>query len=282
MRPAAIGAAALLVLAGLVSMRRRKAATVAERGSIAGAFGDSPVRQDGGGMASAESEEQALREQLMHDPTNLGMHLELLSLFYAERNGPAFEDAAQEMHAQVVDPHQPEWLEVRAMGQELAPHNPLFSDEPAAHGAFDDEAVTAPHALARLDHDEVFNRREPEPVSPSSTFDFDLDADDMPATHTLPPPPAAAETAFNFDALPPVDYAKEAHREADAAVAPAPLPVDDDEFPGEDGVGTKLDLAKAYLDMGDPEGARSMLEEVLAEGNDTQKGEARRLMSEIK
>ena len=68
----------------------------------------------------------------------------------------------------------------------------------------------------------------------------------------------------------------------EAAVAPAPLPVDEDEFPGEDGVGTKLDLAKAYLDMGDPEGARSMLEEVLAEGNDAQKGEARRLMAEIK
>jgi pilus assembly protein FimV len=28
-------------------------------------------------------------------------------------------------------------------------------------------------------------------------------------------------------------------------------------------VGTKLDLARAYLDAGDPEGARSILEEVL-------------------
>jgi pilus assembly protein FimV len=282
-RPAAIGAAALLLLAGLVSMRRRKAAAATERGSIAGAFGDSPLR-GGDDMAgvSADSEEQALREQLMQDPNNLGMHLELLSLLYAERNVSAFEDAAQDMHAQVLDPHQPEWLEVKAMGQELAPYNPLFSDEAAAHAAFDDEAVTAPHALARLDHDEVFHRPPPEPASPSSTFDFDLDADDMPATHAPAPPPPASETAFNFDNLPPVDFKTEAHREADAALAPAPLPVDDDEFPGEDGVGTKLDLAKAYLDMGDPEGARSMLEEVLAEGNDTQKGEARRLMGEIK
>ena len=28
-------------------------------------------------------------------------------------------------------------------------------------------------------------------------------------------------------------------------------------------VGTKLDLARAYMDMGDPEGARSILEEVV-------------------
>ena len=31
-------------------------------------------------------------------------------------------------------------------------------------------------------------------------------------------------------------------------------------------VGTKLDLARAYMDMGDPEGARNILEEVLSEG----------------
>ena len=46
-------------------------------------------------------------------------------------------------------------------------------------------------------------------------------------------------------------------------------------------VGTKLDLARAYIDMGDPEGARSILDEVLQEGNATQKQEAQRLMSSL-
>jgi pilus assembly protein FimV len=46
-------------------------------------------------------------------------------------------------------------------------------------------------------------------------------------------------------------------------------------------VGTKLDLARAYIDMGDPEGARSILEEVLQEGSVTQKQEAQRLMSSL-
>ena len=32
-------------------------------------------------------------------------------------------------------------------------------------------------------------------------------------------------------------------------------------------VGTKLDLARAYMDMGDPDGARSILNEVLQEGS---------------
>ncbi len=46
-------------------------------------------------------------------------------------------------------------------------------------------------------------------------------------------------------------------------------------------VGTKLDLARAYIDMGDPEGARSILEEVLKEGNAAQKLEAQRLVSNL-
>ena len=45
-------------------------------------------------------------------------------------------------------------------------------------------------------------------------------------------------------------------------------------------IGTKLDLAKAYLDMGDHEGARDILEEVIAAGNDEQKKEAEELMSQ--
>jgi pilus assembly protein FimV len=46
-------------------------------------------------------------------------------------------------------------------------------------------------------------------------------------------------------------------------------------------VGTKLDLARAYMDMGDPDGARSILGEVLAEGSSTQRQEAQRLLDSI-
>jgi pilus assembly protein FimV len=49
-----------------------------------------------------------------------------------------------------------------------------------------------------------------------------------------------------------------------------------------DEVGTKLDLAKAFIDMGDAEGARSSLEEVLEEGTVEQKAEATGLLEQIK
>ena len=45
-------------------------------------------------------------------------------------------------------------------------------------------------------------------------------------------------------------------------------------------VNAKLDLARAYLEMGDKEGAREILQEVLSEGDSQQKAEADKLMAE--
>jgi pilus assembly protein FimV len=63
-------------------------------------------------------------------------------------------------------------------------------------------------------------------------------------------------------------------------IPPAP-PADGMEPATMSEVGTKLDLARAYMDMGDPEGARSILEEVLSEGSASQKTEARRLIESL-
>ena len=58
----------------------------------------------------------------------------------------------------------------------------------------------------------------------------------------------------------------------------------DDDFDflsGTDETATKLDLARAYIDMGDTEGARDILDEVIAEGNDAQQQEAREMISKL-
>src|SRR5690606_11153430 len=44
---------------------------------------------------------------------------------------------------------------------------------------------------------------------------------------------------------------------------------------------TKLDLARAYIDMGDEEGARDILAEVVEEGNDQQQQDAREMMEQL-
>ena len=50
---------------------------------------------------------------------------------------------------------------------------------------------------------------------------------------------------------------------------------------GTDETATKLDLAQAYIDMGDDEGARDILGEVLSEGNAEQKSEAQEMLSRL-
>lgn len=46
-------------------------------------------------------------------------------------------------------------------------------------------------------------------------------------------------------------------------------------------VATKLDLAKAYQEMGDAEGARELLDEVIAEGNAAQKAAAQEIIAQL-
>jgi pilus assembly protein FimV len=64
-------------------------------------------------------------------------------------------------------------------------------------------------------------------------------------------------------------------------VAPADDSGDSDDARTMTEVGTKLDLARAYVDMGDPTGARSILEEVLNEGDEGQRQQAQQLLESM-
>lgn len=159
-----------------------------------------------------------------------------------------------------------------------------------------------PDAQAGMTEDEVADADEPydpdaqefesAPESAPPAHDYDFTFDEPPPGEPVaepgmspPQPPVAGldditreRSAVNFD-----DYAS-TDSEVGAPVstaneeeaAPAPM----DEF-SDDPVDTKLDLARAYLDMGDPAGARAMLEEVLNEGTQMQKDEAGRLLDDM-
>ncbi len=89
--------------------------------------------------------------------------------------------------------------------------------------------------------------------------------------------------SLDFD----LDDSSTATEEVAEEATPAPAADDDDDdfdlssLDDVDEVSTKLDLARAYLDMGDNEGTRGILEEVIAEGNDEQKQEANELMAKL-
>jgi pilus assembly protein FimV len=68
---------------------------------------------------------------------------------------------------------------------------------------------------------------------------------------------------------------------AEDALASAADEPEFDFLSGTDEVATKLDLAQAYIDMGDADGARDILNEVVTEGDDGQKSEAKEMLSRL-
>ena len=56
---------------------------------------------------------------------------------------------------------------------------------------------------------------------------------------------------------------------------------DDDELNLDEDASSKLDLARAYIEMGDNDGAKPLLQEVLVEGDDVQVSEAKELLGNI-
>ena len=91
---------------------------------------------------------------------------------------------------------------------------------------------------------------------------------------------ALPEEPMEVLAAPPAEIpATAAEAPATAAEAPAAPAGGMDPALWEE-VNTKLDLARAYLEMGDREGAREILQEVTQEGDDAQKAEANKLLAE--
>ncbi len=337
MQPWVLGAAGLgallLVLLGLRG--RRKPEPKAGRGSIAGSFGASPLgaTEQADTDADLHSEEEELIAAVHAAPNDAEAHLQLLSLYYAERDAANFEAAAEEMYAVIGDPNRSEWHEVRAMGEELCPHSALFGGDAdlSAFASHDAELHAVDPFVFEDDADDM--QDSDLPSFADSTVDFQSGSTaDFTAAAPAPfglnlddlgeslPPPADTTSGFSFDDLPELDLPPAALADSDVLdmdameepadlsdldftrsaesvagsaddfasaafdVAPAvPAALDmDDSFAGiGDAVDTKLDLARAYLDLGDADAARAMLDEVIAEGSAMQQDEARKLIAEI-
>ncbi|WP_192982142.1 FimV family protein [Pseudomonas sp. EggHat1] len=117
--------------------------------------------------------------------------------------------------------------------------------------------------------------------------DFDLSLEDeTPAQPAVAPDSFAAqldEVTAELDQLSTDFEEPQAAPLAPASSLSSDLDGDDDfDFlSGTDETATKLDLARAYIDMGDTEGARDILDEVIAEGSDAQQQEAREMIAKM-
>lgn len=110
---------------------------------------------------------------------------------------------------------------------------------------------------------------ESPPESPGNLIDFDLASFDAQSTPAATPPEALKA---DDDALLETFQLDDFDLLADS---------DSQAISSGDESATKLDLARAYVDMGDSEMARALLDEVLSNGNAQQQHEARTLISRL-
>lgn len=186
------------------------------------------------------------------------------------------------------------------------PDDVSFEDELAAFSLdLDEQPSASRNDELTFSLDEEEEHSKPESAEPADEFgfglseptdqagmpdEFDLSLDEEPTTPTEPETfssdlqgveaelddlsrdigePLDPPTASATPAIEPVDPASEA------------LDDDFDFFADTDETTTKLDLARAYIDMGDAEGARDILDEVMSEGSDTQQQEAREMLAKL-
>ncbi|MHC1479780.1 FimV/HubP family polar landmark protein [Frateuria aurantia] len=99
------------------------------------------------------------------------------------------------------------------------------------------------------------------------------------ASEASPVPPAAV--AVEAPETAPAAAPAPSSAVLEPTVEPLPETTAAPSYAHTDAVDTKLDLARAYLDMGVPVSARAMLEEVLSEGSQMQKDAARQLLDSL-
>lgn len=281
----AVAVVGLLLLAMRGRSRKSAVAGASGASSLADHFGTVPQP----GHDGPDLDQDELLDQLAEHPDDVGLHLELVSLYYVRRDVEHFEAAAEAMHAHIADAQQPEWQDVVHMGEDLVPEHPLFAAVAPRPPRGQDEH----DALHHFDLDSYVNEHkadEPPPLPQHaanhkvSEYHFDFDLTPRPAHGAAK---AAAHESEAVIAGKDVEEELETHHASTWQFTEPAEDMTAQESQHElgqlsdDPIDTKLDLARAYVDMGDPDGAQAMLEEVMHEGSQMQKDVAKRLLDSL-
>lgn len=261
--------------------------------------------------------EEILKEAVSKSPDRHEIRLKLLEIYAAQGNTAAFESSAGELYAALGGKSSSMWDKVCEMGLGIDPTNPLYggvqsSAAPVAAAATVEATSKIAGGAVMFDDDfksDVVAAEKPaapihsEPEVKATKADAPLEFDPMENLLSFEAPAAAPASAkpetgyvemdtqgLSFELpelnIPSVDKAQKVEAEPEKDNGPdstfdfGSFDLDMGDVDNEsDEIGTKLELARAYVEMGDQEGAREILNEVLAEGNDKQKADAKGILS---
>jgi pilus assembly protein FimV len=202
------------------------------------------------------------------DPSDKPLMSKLCEIYFVWGNRDAFISAATKFKANIggSESESVDWDKIVIMGQQIATDHEMF--EGVELGAGDD---TQQGVDFDFDFDVAGKTPTIESTMTGVTAETNLDLDD-----TIEQPRDDATVEQSRPTLP-----EGAAEVPTTSVAPENISGDLHDARTIREVGTKLDLARAYVDMGDAAGARSILEEVLDEGDDPLKQQAQQLLDSL-
>ena len=262
--------------------------------------------------------EEILKEALKSTPNNHQIHLKLLGIYANRKDADSFSAIANQLK-DAGDEHA--WQEAVEMGRKLDPSNPLYGGSGASptqapqstkasglefdSGAANKTVVMSASDMAAMQQTTTMNFDPSAPaidhqVAAPNLDDLIFDVTGSRSATPAPEPAASKPAApandgvmeFTMD-FPVADAVKPASA-APASVSDfggISLNLGDTAAPGGSGVenksdqwqevATKLDLAKAYQEMGDADGVREILAEVLSEGDAEQQETAKSMLKQL-
>jgi pilus assembly protein FimV len=259
-------------------------------------IGEADIYLSLGNYSQAEG---VLLPAIVETPDDPSLRLKLLEVYVSAKDLEKFDDQHQDLmalndsnaeakaaslRAELIPEVVSEEAEDSSLGDVVLDFSGLESEAELDEPVLDNIPDVAEDSV---DVEDTIDAEKPV-EDDASEFELDLDLESMDLDSLALDIDADMESIELDDKAPSVDLDEPSKEPAAKFIPEGSLDDDFDDFDsdldvldGEDECSTKLELAQAYLDMGDPESARDILDEVVSQGDDSQQDQARKLLESV-
>jgi pilus assembly protein FimV len=213
-----------------------------------------------------EPAEEILREGLMQDPERVAIHIKLAEIYAARRDSANFAICADQVEA-LAGIAGTDWAQIQSLGQAMEPNNPRYQNSAAS------TPMVKPNGGVLEFENSVFQGNSESTNRPAKSASAAAGLDPVlsfvpggdgvvPGAMDKSPSPKT----FNLSAL-----------SLDLAANRSPHTQSFSEQ-----LETSMELAKQFIEIGELQGARSMLDEVIANGSEEQRNRAQAMLAKLK
>ena len=211
--------------------------------------------------------ERVLASAILREPTRTDFKLKLLEVYQAQGDLEKFEQMAGQLSTSLpVDSS--EWVSVAQMGRALSSNNSLFTATPLSRREADNEVASDGDTWTEeIGIDLELEEPGVELVTPTISSPPDVQPDETRRS-------SSTDLELSED---PVKHPVE-KTVYDPEFSDADNSTEDPDNADSMDVGTRLDLARAYIEMGDNSAAKNMLNEVVQHGDADQRASAQAML----